>query len=117
MNSRATFLLLAVLGTLLSTVSAFSPLSFVPSTTLKQSNVMTRARLPELALSARGSKGGTKREDLSAIETRDMTRQEMLDYNKESEDIMNSELTLMTGFSLLVSVPILYLCWVAYFSD
>ena len=30
---------------------------------------------------------------------------------------MNSELNLMTGFSLLISAPILYLCWVAFFSE
>jgi selenocysteine-specific elongation factor len=56
-------------------------------------------------------------EDLSFIETRDMTREEMLELNKKNEDIMNMELQAMTGFSLVLSLPILYLCWVAFFSD
>jgi len=58
-----------------------------------------------------------KKEDLSSIETRDMTREEMLELNKESANVMKNELGLMTGFSLLVSLPILYLCWVAFFSE
>ena len=62
-----------------------------------------------------GKKG--KKEDLSFIESRDMTREEMLDLNKQNEEIMNMELSLMTGFSLVLSLPILYLCWVAFFSD
>ena len=57
------------------------------------------------------------KEDLSYIETRDMTREEMLELNKKNEDIMNMELQAMTGFSLVLSLPILYLCWVAFFSD
>lgn len=56
-------------------------------------------------------------EDLSFIETRDMTREEMLELNKKNEDIMNMELQMMTAFSLVISLPILYLCWVAFFSD
>ena len=51
------------------------------------------------------------------IESRDMTREEMLDLNKQNEEIMNMELSLMTGFSLVLSLPILYLCRVAFFSD
>lgn len=56
-------------------------------------------------------------EDLSYIESRDMTREEMVELNKKNEDIMNMELQMMTGFSLVISLPILYLCWVAFFSD
>ncbi len=56
-------------------------------------------------------------EDLSYIETRDMTRAEMEELNRQNEDIMNMELSMMTGFSLVISLPILYLCWVAFFSD
>jgi hypothetical protein len=62
-----------------------------------------------------GKKG--PKEDLSFIESRDMTREEMLELNKKNEDIMNMELQMMTGFSLVLSLPILYLCWVAFFSD
>jgi PhoPQ-activated pathogenicity-related protein len=62
-----------------------------------------------------GKKG--PKEDLSFIESRDMTREEMLELNKQNEEIMNMELQMMTGFSLVLSLPILYLCWVAFFSD
>jgi selenocysteine-specific elongation factor len=63
-----------------------------------------------------GKKKGPQ-EDLSYIETRDLTREEMEAINKQNEDIMNMELSAMTGFSLVLSIPILYLCWVAFFSD
>jgi hypothetical protein len=56
-------------------------------------------------------------EDLSFIESRDMTREEMIELNQKNEDIMNMELQMMTGFSLVISLPILYLCWVAFFSE
>jgi hypothetical protein len=55
--------------------------------------------------------------DLSYIESRDMTREEMYELNKANERVMNNELVGMTGVSLLFSLPILYLCWVAYFSE
>lgn len=55
--------------------------------------------------------------DLSFIETRDMTKEEMIELNKKNEDIMNMELSMMTAFSLVLSLPILYLCWVAFFSE
>lgn len=55
--------------------------------------------------------------DFSDIETRDMTKEEMLAVNAQNEKTMNMELTVMTGFSVLISVPILYLCWVAFYSD
>merc|ERR1712038_1807963 len=55
--------------------------------------------------------------DISSIESRDLTREEMLEINKQNEEIMNMELQMMTGFSLVLSLPILYLCWVAFFSD
>ena len=56
-------------------------------------------------------------EDLSFIETRDLTREEMLEINKRNEEVMNRELQAMTGISVLFSLPILYLCWIAFFSD
>jgi hypothetical protein len=59
----------------------------------------------------------SKDQDLSSIESRDMTRQEMLDLNAKNEEIMNMELSAMTAFSLVISLPIFYLCWVAFFSD
>jgi len=56
-------------------------------------------------------------EDLSFIETRDMTRKEMEELNKQNEDIMNAELIGMTVFSLIISIPLLYLAWVGFFAD
>lgn len=56
-------------------------------------------------------------EDLSYIESRDLTREEMLEINKRNEQVMNNELQAMTGISILFSIPIFYLCWVAFFSD
>lgn len=56
-------------------------------------------------------------EDLSFIETRDMTRAEMEDLNKQNEEIMQAELYGMTIFSLVISLPLLYLAWVAFFSE
>ena len=56
-------------------------------------------------------------EDFSDIETRDMTREEMLQLNKKNEDIMNAELIGMTLFSLVLSLPMLYLVYVGFFSE
>jgi hypothetical protein len=63
--------------------------------------------------------GGKKKpqEDFSDIESRDMTREEMIAMNEKNEEIMNMELSMMTVFSLVLSLPILYLCWVAFFSE
>jgi hypothetical protein len=56
-------------------------------------------------------------EDLSFIETRDMTREEMQALNQKNEEIMNAELIGMTLFSLVLSVPMLYLVWVGFFAE
>mmetsp|Transcript_3052 Transcript_3052/g.7160 ORF Transcript_3052/g.7160 Transcript_3052/m.7160 type:complete len:106 (+) Transcript_3052:77-394(+) len=63
--------------------------------------------------------GGKKQQedDFSDIEVRDMTREEMLEMNRKNEDVMNMELGMMTAFGLFTSIPMLYLCWVAFFSD
>ena len=61
--------------------------------------------------------GAKKDDDLSFLETRDMTREEMLALNAENEKIMNAELVGMTAFSLIISIPMLYLVWVAFFSE
>jgi hypothetical protein len=60
---------------------------------------------------------GKKKEDLSFIESRDMTKQEMFELNKQNEDIMTAELWGMTLFSLVISVPMLYLVWVGFFAE
>lgn len=88
------------------------------ATTSASASVSTTAIRPFslAAMNAMGKKKKAK-EDLSYLETRDMTREEMLELNKKNEDIMNMELSAMTGFSLILSLPILYLCWVAFFSD
>eukprot|EP00571_Detonula_confervacea_P015162 CAMPEP_0172297650 /NCGR_PEP_ID=MMETSP1058-20130122/587_1 /TAXON_ID=83371 /ORGANISM="Detonula confervacea, Strain CCMP 353" /LENGTH=118 /DNA_ID=CAMNT_0013006821 /DNA_START=97 /DNA_END=453 /DNA_ORIENTATION=+ len=67
------------------------------------------------ALAQFGKKKAT--EDYSDIESRDLTRAEMEAINKNNENVMNRELQAMTGISVLFSIPILYLCWVAFFSD
>ena len=55
--------------------------------------------------------------DLSSIESRDLTREEMLEINKQNEEVMNMELQMMTIFSVVLSLPIFYLCWVAFYSE
>jgi len=80
--------------------------------------VVTKKPCAKFPLHAAGNKkGGKEKIDLSYIESRDMTREEMLELNKKNEEIMNMELQAMTGFSLVISLPILYLCWVAFFSE
>lgn len=74
-------------------------------------------RAPTTASRVSSTRVFKKKEDLSYLETRDMTKEEMLELNKKNEDIMNMELSMMTGFSLVLSLPLLYLCWVAFFSD
>lgn len=56
-------------------------------------------------------------EDLSFIETRDLTREEMQEYNRQFEDTVNQELIGMTIFSLIISLPLLYLAWVGFFAE
>ena len=57
------------------------------------------------------------REELSYLESRDMTRDEMKQLNAENERVMNQELAGMTIFSLIISLPLLYLAWVGFFSE
>lgn len=85
-------------------------------------SVQSRASLsisaPEGSRTALGQWGKKKEEeDLSFIETRDLTREEMLEINRQNEEVMNRELQAMTGISVLFSIPILYLCWVAFFAE
>jgi hypothetical protein len=100
------FLLVAIAATLTST-EAFST-----------NALQTRAHLaPNSSPSALSAFGKKPTEDLSDIEVRDLTRDEMLKINQRNEEVMNRELQAMTGISVLFSFPILYLCWVAFFSD
>ena len=101
---------LVVVAVTIASASAFTTSKNVVSTRITP----TRAFVPA-PMNVFGKK--KQEEDLSFIESRDMTREEMLELNAKNEDIMNMELQAMTGFSLILSLPILYLCWVAFFSD
>jgi hypothetical protein len=81
--------------------------------------VSNKSKLSPTAVSVFGGKKKKDKSDfdLSSIESRDVTREEMLDINKQNNEIMNMELQMMTIFSLVLSAPILYLCWVAFYSD
>eukprot|EP00525_Craspedostauros_australis_P001774 CAMPEP_0198115790 /NCGR_PEP_ID=MMETSP1442-20131203/7222_1 /TAXON_ID= /ORGANISM="Craspedostauros australis, Strain CCMP3328" /LENGTH=113 /DNA_ID=CAMNT_0043773365 /DNA_START=99 /DNA_END=440 /DNA_ORIENTATION=- len=113
MAFRSPMLLLSTLVVILAMsmgmTAAFAP----PASSLKTAPVVGVA--PASTLFVFGNK--KKEEDLSDIESRDMTREEMIALNKKNEEIMNMELSMMTAFSLVISLPILYLCWVAFFSD
>jgi hypothetical protein len=108
------FIVATVLLETCSVADAFAPLS-------TRAGGLVSTTTPSISASSASSLNviGKKKpkEDLSFIESRDMTREEMLELNKKNEDIMNMELQAMTGFSLVLSLPILYLCWVAFFSD
>lgn len=105
----------ALLASSTTPVRAFTPLPAATTTVTPTTTTPQRATFT--AVHVLGKKKKTPKEDLSFIETRDMTREEMLELNQKNEDIMNMELQAMTGFSLVLSLPILYLCWVAFFSD
>ena len=98
--TRRTVLVLLLLAT---TIHAFS---VTPRTTTTSSSTTVLGLFKK-----------KEEEDLSFIESRDMTREEMKALNEENERVMNAELTGMTIFSLIISVPMLYLVWVAFFSE
>ena len=107
-NSSSLLLIVCVVvAALTSTADAFTAQSI-------QSRAQTAAATSPTALSVFGKKD---EEDLSYIESRDLTREEMLEINRRNEEVMNRELQAMTGISVLFSIPILYLCWVAFFSE
>jgi len=89
--------------------------AFVAPATTRQQLAVSIPKASSTAAFVFGKK--KEDEDLSYLETRDMTRDEMLDLNKQNEEIMNMELQMMTAFSVVCSIPILYLCWVAFFSE
>jgi len=101
--NRMLIFLVALLGVMAPLTSGFAPIPSVSVATKSSTAAFVFGKKPK--------------EDLSFIETRDMTRAEMEDLNRQNEEIMNMELSMMTGFSLVLSLPILYLCWVAFFSD
>lgn len=101
---------IVLLTTLLAVVASLMPLAdaFAP-----QPALMARAA----SLTQVSAFGKKPKEDLSYIESRDMTRAEMEDLNKQNTEIMNMELQMMTVASVVISLPIFYLCWVAFYSD
>jgi hypothetical protein len=79
--------------------------------------ITTTTTTTELAMIFNKKKKQDDDDDLSYIETRDMTREEMAQYNQQFEDTVNQEIVGMTVFSLIISLPLLYLAWVAFFAD
>jgi len=100
--ARSSLIVLFAVLSVLQLTNAFTQPALVTKNTIKLSPTVVAAK---------------KKVDLSDIETRDMTKKEMLELNKQNEEIMNMELQMMTGFSAVISLPILYLCWVAFNSD
>lgn len=105
-----TFLVVAVVWMLAAT-SAFQAARPVGLSCMNQQQKQTTLQV------FGGGKKKKEKEDLSFIETRDMTREEMLQLNQQNEDIMNAELAGMTVFSLIISLPLLYLAWVGFFAE
>lgn len=91
-----------------------------PSAAFTARSVRSRAALASARSGTSLNQWGGRKEpeeDLSFIESRDLTREEMLEINRRNEQVMNNELWAMTGISVLFSLPVFYLCWVAFFSD
>lgn len=109
------------------TVSAFTATTatmplHAPTGTLISSRASARCVLSSSSssssqLNAVKNKKKLTKEELSYLEVRDMTREEMLKLNAENERVMNQELTYMTIFSLIISAPLLYLAWVGFFAE
>eukprot|EP00985_Skeletonema_marinoi_P000231 scaffold64_cov118-Skeletonema_marinoi.AAC.2 len=107
--SSALLAVCVVVATLTSSADAFTAQSI-------QTGALTSSVTESpTALSVFGKK--KEEEDLSFMEVRDLTREEMLAINARNEQVMKNELGSMTAISVLFSFPILYLCWVAFFSD
>jgi len=112
-------LVAALAAPLVPTSSAFLPVATTtPAPAASAGAAAARSSSSTTSLSMIFNKNKKKdQEDLSYIETRDMTRAEMEELNRQNEDIMNAELIGMTLFSLVISVPMLYLVWVGFFSE
>lgn len=106
----------ALLTICIATLTLSGTDGFTTNAIQSRARVVAPVELTQTALSVFGKKKEPE-EDLSYIESRDMTREEMLELNRRNEEVMNRELGAMTGISVLFSIPILYLCWVAFFSE
>ena len=105
-----------ILHILAIVIAAFTVDAFAPPQA-SQRVLTTSSSASSLHVFGGGNKKKKADIDLSDIEVRDMTRAEMEELNRKNEEVMNMELSMMTGFSLILSLPILYLCWVAFFSE
>lgn len=118
---RRPFPPLAVLQLLLSVLLLANPVDgfSIPSPSSFQHKAATIVSRVHPTTALHSFFGGKKddEEDLSFIETRDMTREEMQEYNQRFEDTVNQEMVGMTVFSLIISLPLLYLAWVGLFSE
>ena len=110
-NSISSGIILAIC-ICIATLSSSTTDAFTTTTQLQSRATYTTGNT---VLNQFGKKKQT--EDFSDIETRDLTREEMLEINRRNTQVMNNELGAMTGISVLFSLPILYLCWIAFFSD
>ena len=111
--SFSTRLIASLILLFVKPTESFAPCVAKAPLQLKSSNI----RVPTTALHSFFNKNNDDDEDLSFIETRDMTREEMAEYNRRFEDTVNQEMIGMTVFSLIISLPLLYLAWVGLFSE
>jgi hypothetical protein len=116
-NHVLSLLLAAVIMVLINMplASAFTPNALPTIQVAKTRLPMAKKAAPPLG--KKKPKTKLSKEDLAFLETRDMTREEMFALNQKNEDIMNAELAGMTVFSLILSIPMLYLVWVGFFSE
>jgi hypothetical protein len=122
MSRSVSFTVAAVLVLFLSTMA--SSFVVVPTTSssgqqhpFASSSPPVKASVTQLGMIFNNKNKKNGDFDLSDIETRDMTPAEMRALNAKNEEIMNAELLGMTIFSLILSVPMLYLVWVGFFSE
>jgi hypothetical protein len=91
------------------------PRTVAPTTSTTRRTMLVLAALGDK--NNKNKKTKLTKEELAFFETRDMTREEMSQLNAENERVMNQELIGMTVFSLVISLPLLYLAWVGFFAE
>jgi hypothetical protein len=117
-TTRCRFLLPMMVVVMSALLISLGPATatFVTTTTAR-SLTAKKSKTPTQLVVFGNKKKRDEDNDLSFIETRDMTRDEMKRLNARNEEIMNAELVGMTAFSLIISIPMLYLVWVGFFSE